>query len=94
MAELRVRGDGDDLGPQCGQLGVLCREVGQFGRTNKGEVCRVKDEDRPFAVLFQIGKVNFTKRTAGRLVGFHLELWHVLPHANRGQITVNVVREI
>lgn len=77
VRELRVRGNGDDLGTELFELGGLLGEVSEFRGADEGEVSRVEDQDGPLALGLQVGEGNLAEAAVHGFVGFHFEVGHL-----------------
>ena len=82
VGELRIRGNGDHLGPELFELGGLFREVGEFRGAHEGEVSRIEDQDGPLALGLEVGEGNLAKAAVQGFVSFHLEVGHLRADAN------------
>ena len=58
VCEVRVRRDRVDLDAEPLQFSVMIGEIAEFGRANEGEVGRIEEEDRPFALDVGFGDLN------------------------------------
>jgi hypothetical protein len=58
VRKVRVGRDAVDFDAQPLEFGVVVGQIAQFGRADESEVCRVEEDDRPFAAQVGVGDGN------------------------------------
>jgi len=61
MYELRVCAYGDELSACCLEIFMLLCQSSELGCSDKGEISRIKEEDRPLPVRLQVRKADLSK---------------------------------
>ena len=67
--------------------------TGQFGGAHESEVRRIKNEDSPLAVGFEVGKADFAEGAGAGLEGFHFEIRHLFTHAQHREVATQFTTE-
>src|SRR5262245_19619437 len=82
MHELRVRGDGDELGAHLREPFLLLCQSSELCRSDEGEVSRIVEEDRPPAGPHLVAESRGAELLGRRIVVLDLEVRHGLSDAD------------
>jgi len=80
--EFGVSADGIDLSAEFLEFIVPLCQSGKLGRSNKGEVSGIKEEDGPLLLLFLVGQTHLAEIAFGRFVCIQLKVRDFLSNLN------------
>jgi len=75
--ELGVPAYGNDLGAEFFEFRILLRQSSKFRCSDKGEIGRVKEKDRPFLCSLQAREADLAEIRFCRLKGFEFEIGNI-----------------